>query len=434
MTAPDTIFALSSGRPPAGVAVIRVSGPLAGDALDALAGGRPPARRASLRAITDPATGEVLDRAIVLWLPGPGSFTGEDSAELMVHGGPAVVSCVIQALACRPGLRAAEAGEFSRRAFENGRLDLTEVEALADLVAAETRQAQRQALANAGGAFRDLLEGWRGEIVRMMALVEAELDFADEDDVPGDAASTAWPAADSLAKRIRARLAEDVERGEIARDGFEVVLLGRPNAGKSSLLNALARREAAIVSEEAGTTRDVIEVAIDLDGWRVIVADTAGLREAEGAVEREGIRRARERAGKAHLVIWLQAPGDGAEPDQSFGAETLLFHSKDDAGAHGASGVSVRRVDGLDPLLAAIRERLVRFAGEEPAVVTRERHRRLLTDCADCLDSAASRSDLGPELRAEFFREAAQAIARLTGKVDVEDLLDVIFREFCIGK
>lgn len=430
----DTIFALSSGRPPAGVAVIRISGPKAGAVFDAIAGPRPAPRLASLRAVVDPSSGELLDRALALWLPGPGSFTGEDTAELMLHGGPAVVAAVLRVLASQPSLRAADAGEFSRRAFENGRIDLTEVEALADLVAAETRRAHRQAVANAGGALREVLEGWRAEIVRMMALVEAELDFADEDDVSDSASEAVWRAADSLAQRIRLQLKLDSERGEIARDGYEIVLLGRPNAGKSSLLNALARREAAIVSEEAGTTRDIIEVAIDIDGWRVVLADTAGLREAEGAVEREGIRRARERAARAHLVVWLQAPAEDVEPDLATGGDLVMFHSKDDDGRHGETGISVRRPDGLDPLLNAIRKRLDRFAGEEPALVTRERHRRLLTECADALDSAASRNELGPELRAEHLREAAHAIAKLTGKVDVEDLLDVIFREFCIGK
>ncbi len=306
----DTIFALSSGRGRAGVAVIRVSGPRATTALDALAGEIPPPRKTVIRVLADPSSGEVLDKALMIFFQGPESFTGEDVAELHVHGGPAVIDGVVSALGALPGLRAAEAGEFTRRAFERGKLDLTEVEGLADLIEAETRAQAAQALRQSGGALRALYEGWRADLVEALALVEAALDFSDETDVPALVERKARPVAERLRTAIGSHL-HDRRRGERLRAGYTVLLAGPPNAGKSSLLNALATRDVAIVSEEAGTTRDVLEVHLDLDGLPVTVLDTAGIREAKGSIEEEGIRRTMARAADADLVFWLV---DAADP------------------------------------------------------------------------------------------------------------------------
>ncbi|MBN8913520.1 MAG: tRNA uridine-5-carboxymethylaminomethyl(34) synthesis GTPase MnmE, partial [Rhizobiales bacterium] len=302
---PDpTIFALASAPGRAGVAVIRVSGEGAGRVVDFMAGPRPVARRAVGRFIRHPESGEKLDRGVVLWFPAPASFTGEDVTELHLHGGRAVVQAVLEALAVMPGLRMAEPGEFARRAFEAGKLDLAEVEGLADLIDAETDGQRRQALAQASGALSDLYDGWRASLIEALGLIEAGLDFADEGDVGTKTFTEATSIISVLARAVRHHL-DDGHRGEILRDGFRVALTGPPNAGKSSLLNALARREVAIVSEGAGTTRDVIEVRLDLGGLPVIVSDTAGFRDTEGAIEREGMRRSRAVAEAADLVLWL---------------------------------------------------------------------------------------------------------------------------------
>jgi tRNA modification GTPase len=312
-TSVDTIVALASGRPPSAIAVIRASGPSAADLVRALAGRLPPPRRASLATLTDPLDGRPLDRGLVLWLPGPGSPTGEDVAEFHVHGGRAVIAAVLDALTAMPRVRLAEPGEFTRRAFLAGRMDLAAVEGVADLVAADTEAQRRQALAQAEGALGARVGAWRDRILAARALAEASLDFADEDDVAADALEQARAVAAALQADIATALA--ASRGaERLRDGFRVVVLGPPNAGKSSLVNALARREVAIVTAEPGTTRDLIEVHLDLDGWPVTVTDTAGLRETAGLVEQEGIRRARARAEDADLVLWLSAVDDPREP------------------------------------------------------------------------------------------------------------------------
>ena len=304
----STIFALSSGTDRAGIAVIRVSGPAARQVVARMAApvGKP--REACFRTIRHPETGEALDRAVIIFFEAARSETGEDIAELQIHGGRAVVKAVLTALALIPGCRPAEGGEFARRAFENGKLDLAEVEGLADLVDAETEAQRRQALAQAGGALSKLYESWRRQLIEISALAEAAIDFSDEADVSDKAIAQARERALPLSQAIRHHL-DDGHRGEILRDGFRVALLGAPNAGKSSLLNALAKREAAIVSEEAGTTRDVIEVRLDLGGLPVIVSDTAGIRESEGAVEREGIKRSLATARASDLVLWLSEPG-----------------------------------------------------------------------------------------------------------------------------
>ncbi len=442
--ATDTIFALSSGGLPSGVAVVRISGPACGPAVDALAGGRPQPRVAGLRAIRD-ATGEVLDRGLVLWFPGPASFTGEDVAELHLHGGRATVAAVLSRLGAMKGLRPATQGEFTRRAMIAGRFDLTQIEGLADLLAAETEAQRRQALRQSDGELRRLYEGWRDEMIAIRSLIEAHFDFGDEEDVPGDAVDVAWRKATELREAIRRHL-DDGRRGERLLSGVEVVLMGPPNSGKSSLLNRLAGREAAIVTAEPGTTRDPIEVHLDLDGVPVTIVDTAGVRaEASGVVEAEGIRRAHRRGAGADLVLWLSAPdvvseGDDAPAD----VPTWRIATKSDmrlAGSvdRGSEAGSVRRVsvrsgEGIDELVSALAVFARGSAPGEGLGPTRARHRRELEGVVSDLDAALSGGGRLLEVRAESLRAASDGLGRLTGAIGVEDLLDRIFGEFCIGK
>jgi tRNA modification GTPase len=440
MTQRDTICALASAPGRAGVAVIRISGPSAGDALRQLCGPPPPPRQASLRKIKDPRSGEVLDRGLALWLPGPASFTGEDIAELHIHGGRAVTGRVIDALRSLKGMRLAEPGEFARRAFENGRIDLTEVEGLADLIAAETEAQARQAIAQAEGGARAIYESWREELVKAQALAEAGLDFADEADVAADAAVQADAAVAKLVAAIETHLAD--RRGERLRDGFRVVIAGPPNVGKSSLLNALARRDVAIVSEEAGTTRDVIEVHLDLRGYPVIVTDTAGIREAEGAVEAEGIRRTLARVEDADLVLWMidataPAIADNCRLSPSSPPQIRVLNKVDvvelPAIADGVA-LSAKTGEGISGLVDILAGRAEEgLAAGEPAVITRARHRAELEAAAEALLRYRAERG-GPEIKAEELRVAARHLGRLTGRIDVEEVLGAIFSEFCIGK
>ncbi len=441
-----TIFALSSGAGRAGVAVIRLSGPHAAEVLEALCGRLPEPRRASLRAINDPLTKIPIDRGLVLWLPGPASFTGEDTAELHVHGGRAVVKALLGALASVPGCRPAEPGEFARRAFANGRIDLTAAEGLADLIDAETEAQRRQALAQSSGVLAKLYEGWRNELIEASALVAAAIDFSDEADVSGQAVRDADAIAQSLQQKLRRHL-DDGHRGEILRDGFRVVLAGPPNAGKSSLLNALARRDAAIVSEEAGTTRDVIEVRLDLDGMPVIVADTAGLRpEAEaGAVEREGMRRTLEWAQGANLVLWLDDGRPGAESRELEPGTTsatvrrvrtkadLMVNEELEAGILALSAKTGAGLDELQWLIAEAARDAVGTTGED-ALLTQARHRHLVTTAVASLEEYLASPAGELELRAEDLRRAGDALGRITGRIDVEEVLGAVFGRFCIGK
>jgi tRNA modification GTPase len=444
MSQQATIFALASAPGRAGVAVIRVSGRGAGPALDQMAGSRPAPRLASLRILRHPETGEALDQGLLLWFPAPGSFTGEDVVEFHVHGGRAVVQSVLSALAAMPDFRLAEPGEFARRAFEHGRLDLTQAEGLADLIDAETEAQRRQALRQAGGTLAALYDGWRGRLIEALALVEAAIDFSDEADVGLATFARAREGICDLNDEIGRHL-DDRRRGEILRDGFHVALVGRPNVGKSSLLNALARREAAIVSEEAGTTRDVIEVRLDLDGLPVIISDTAGIRDALGAVEKEGVRRALTRAELADLVIWVV---DATRPEPEVPAElahlearTLKVLNKADlvemneAQRSGGYLVSAQIGTGLDALLKVLvsiaREQI--GDGEHPAL-TSVRHRKHLEDCQQALAAFQAGSEQETELRAEDLRQAVNALGRLTGRIDSEQVLDQIFGRFCIGK
>jgi|APTNR8051073442_1049403.scaffolds.fasta_scaffold06884_5 tRNA modification GTPase len=440
----DTIVALASGRGRAGVAVIRLSGPDAGQALRQVTGRPcPQPRRAALRTLRG-ADGEVLDQALTLWFPAPASFTGEDVAELHVHGGRAVIEGVLDALAARPAVRPAEAGEFTRRAFDNGRMDLTGAEGLADLVAAETAAQRRQALEQMGGALAARTEGWRHRLIETLAYLEACIDFSDED-IPADLERRVGDAVAELRGDIAAHLA-DGYRGERIRDGIRIAIIGAPNAGKSSLLNALARREAAIVSPQPGTTRDVIEVALDIAGYPVLLCDTAGIRGGGDAVEMEGVRRAREQARTADLRLAVidgaRWPDACAETRSLIDGETLVCVSKADLGrvndvaqvdGHAASVVSVRTGGGISALIGRLEAALgERFGGGEAVSLTRLRHRQALEACLSGLDGAAAATEM--ETRAEELRHAATALGRITGRVDVEDLLDVIFGSFCIGK
>lgn len=439
----DTVYALSSGRPPVAVAVIRISGPRAGAALAALAGRLPAPRHAQFARLRNPATGEIIDDALVLFFPGPRSETGEDVAELQVHGGRAVIAAVFDALAQVEGLRPAEAGEFTRRAFQNGKLDLTGVEGLADLIFADTEAQRRQALRQLQGLLGARAEGWRKRLIEAQALAEAGIDFSDEADVASDVMERALAIVRELAAEVATALGE-AKRGERLREGLVVAIAGPPNAGKSTLLNRIARREAAIVSPFAGTTRDVIEVHLDLDGYPVTLLDTAGIRETDDPVEREGVARARARAAAADLVLWVVDATEQSAPAIAGPAPTWLVRNKIDvAGAQGKVQVGGARrtfdvsattgegVAGLvDSLGDFAREHL---GGLEPALVTRERQRRLLEDTCAALGRALGEAG-HEDVFAEELRAAAQALGRLTGRIDVEDILDVIFRDFCIGK
>lgn len=446
MSQPQTIFALSSGHGRAGVAVIRISGPAAGEAIERMAAPLPKPRFAAFRKIKHPGTGEVLDEALVLWFPAPKSETGEDMAEFQVHGGRAVIQGVLAGLGSIEGCRLAEPGEFTRRALENGKLDLTGVEGLADLVEAETSAQRRQALRQAGGALFRLYEGWRKRLIGAMSQMEAAIDFSDEPDVAVVPVKAARAEVEALASEIGRHL-DDGHRGELLREGFHVVLAGPPNAGKSSLLNALARRDVAIVSEEAGTTRDVIEVRLELEGLPVVVSDTAGVRPATGQVEQEGIRRTLGRAREADLILWLidvTAPPAAVPAEIAAKADrTLVIANKMDLLASGvlhplpggAIGISVLTGDGMDNLARRLTAFVRARIGESEApALTQERHRQQLERCMAPLKSFLG-SPIGEvELRAEDLRRAAHALGRLTGAVDVEDVLDEVFSRFCIGK
>lgn len=429
---------MSSGSPPSGVAVIRLSGPHVVFALREMAGGLPPPRKAELRKLVD-EDGALLDRALTLYFPGPGSFTGEDCAELHVHGGKAVVSAVLETLGRTSGLRGAEAGEFTRRAFLNGKLDLTSAEGLADLISADTDAQRRLALVNAEGGQRELYEGWRNQLLHARAMIEAELDFADESDVPGSVSETVWAGVSSLQKEIINHI-DGYRAAEIVRDGFRVVLVGPPNAGKSSLLNALARRDVAIVTEIAGTTRDLVEVALDLDGLKVIVTDTAGLRESSDIVEKIGIERARQAARQADLVVELMDssnPKGDLEYDFPTDSRILVATKADLTGAVDGQfdhSISVVNGEGVVELVSEITRRASAAAtGGVGIIPSRLRQIELLRTCHHHLEEARQ-GEVGLELQAEELRLAGDALGRITGAIDVEDLLGVIFSEFCIGK
>jgi tRNA modification GTPase len=439
MSEADTIYALATAPGRAGIAVLRLSGPAAGTALAALAGTVPPPRQARLVRYRDPADGAAIDEGLALFFPGPRSVTGEDVAELHVHGSHAVIAALLACLGRLPGLALAEPGAFTRRAFLNGKLDLTAAEGLADLVAAETAAQRRQALRQLDGELGRLAEAWRARLIAAQARLEAAIDFPDED-LPAGLIDAVRAAAGSLAAEIGAHLADE-RRGERLRDGLAVAILGPPNAGKSSLLNALARREVAITAATAGTTRDVVEVALDLAGYPVMLADTAGLRPACDAVEAEGVRRARARAASADLKLVLY---DATRPEELavladiIDEDALVIANKIDLLPPGATprtglALSVTTGAGVEALLARLGAEVAsRLAPGAAPLVTRARHREALAACRGAL--VRFEAAPLPELAAEDLRTAARALGRLTGRVDVEDMLDHLFAEFCIGK
>jgi tRNA modification GTPase len=455
----QTIFALSSGRPPSAISIARVSGPQAATVLNALAG-KIPVPRMATRALLRDGNRQPIDDALILWFPGPASATGEDVAEFHVHGGRAVLAALFAALSAFDNVRAAEPGEFTRRAFENGKLDLTEAEGLDDLIHADTDRQRRQALRQLKGLLGDRARDWRAQIIEASALIEAGIDFSDEGDVPTELIAPALAKIKALLVEIQEVLAAQA-RGERLREGLVVAIAGPPNVGKSTLMNQLARREVAIVSPHAGTTRDIIEVQLDLDGYPVTVIDTAGIRETDDPVEREGVRRARAGVAEADLVLWLvdaqheksfdqgtapvwvvrnkidlDAIGSGAiglrvgtvNPKQGVGVSEQRWGSAD-------FGISASRGDGIQELIAA----LVKFAQSyfgsgEGGLISRERQRKLLQETVVSLQRSLRVIQQGEELAAEDLRIAARSLGQLLGRVDVEDLLDVIFRDFCIGK
>jgi tRNA modification GTPase len=433
----DTIFALASAPGRAGVAVVRMSGPATRFVVQTVTRKPPPPpRRAAVRAFR--SGNEIFDRGLVLWFPAPDSYTGEDVAEFHIHGGRAVLAAMIDALTAA-GLRAAGPGEFTRRGVENGKLDLTQAEAIADLVDAETEAQRRQALRQYDGALATLTDDWRTELAKALAWAEAAIDFSDEE-LPGDVMADARQTAAVVQDAIAARLSEG-HRGELVREGLFVAVVGAPNAGKSSLVNALAGRDVAIVSETAGTTRDVIEVRLNLGGYAVVLADTAGLRAAADHIEAEGVRRALQRAETADLVVWVR---DGSAPDSALENNNkldrnsvVIVWNKADLpwpGPQDGLKLSLKSGEGLEAVVEAItasaREKLE--GGGEAPLLTRARHREMLEEAAAALARAEAQE--APELFAEDLRLAVRAIGRIAGRVDVEDLLDVIFRDFCIGK
>ncbi len=441
----ETIYALATAPGRGGVAVVRVSGPQAMAAIIALTGHAPPPhRQAALRRLRHPATRVVIDEALVLAFAGPASFTGEDVAEFHVHGGRAVTAALQTALATLPGLRPAEAGEFTRRAFEQGKLDLTQAEAIADLVDADTAAQQRQAMRQLQGALGAVYQGWSDRLARALAHLEAEIDFP-EDDLPTGLSDAVQAPVMAVLAEMRAHLA-DGHRGERLREGCVVAIIGPPNAGKSSLLNLLAKRDVAIVSDRAGTTRDVIEVDLDLGGLPVRLLDTAGLRDATDAIEAEGIRRAHARAGAADLKVVLfdaaTLPVLDANTLALVDANTVVVLSRtdlataplpDQVGGHPVIALSLKTDLGVSALLNALGKAVEsRLTAGGDATLTRARHRHAVEDAVFSLDRGLT-APL-PELAAEDLRLAVRALGRITGRVDVEDLLDMIFREFCIGK
>ncbi|WP_312735305.1 tRNA uridine-5-carboxymethylaminomethyl(34) synthesis GTPase MnmE [Brevundimonas sp.] len=433
----DTIFALATPPGRGAIAVIRLSGPAVEPTLAALGATRLKPRLAAVRDLTH--DGAVIDQALVLRFTAPNSYTGEDAAELHLHGGRAVVEATSRALIAL-GVRPAEPGEFTRRAFQNGRMDLAQAEAVADLIDAETTAQARQALGQLDGRLSETYAGFRRDLLHALALVEAEIDFPDEE-VPDNLARTAGPVLDQLAEEL-AQAVETGRRGERVRDGYRIVLIGETNAGKSSLFNALVSREAAIVTPIAGTTRDVLDAALTIGGYAVTLSDTAGLRDSDDPVEAEGVRRARLRAEQADLRLWVRAPGDpdGVAADYARPGD-LVVCNKADLGAVAVEGgleslsVSSRTGEGLAPLHDWIAARLARdLSGADFPAVTRERHRLRLTEALRAVQAARSALDLAPEMAGEDLRRAADALSRVTGAIGVEDVLGQVFSTFCIGK
>lgn len=436
-----TIYALSSGGLPSGVAVIRISGPQTRSALERLCGSLPEPRQATLRLVRN-RNKDVLDQGLVLYFPAPASFTGEDCAELQVHGGRAVIDAILAELSVIPGLKHAEAGEFSRRAFHNNKLDLVEIEGLADLIAAETEMQRRLAQEHSGGHLSALYQGWARRLIHARAMIEAELDFADEDDVPGSVAESIWVDMRALRNAIDEHLA-GAGTAEIIRDGLKIVIAGEPNAGKSSLLNYLARRDVAIVTDIAGTTRDVLSVDLSLAGFSVRLFDTAGLRSTDDVVEKEGVRRAYMTLEQADVILLLaDAPGGFPDMNGPNAAKPVIrIGTKIDRNgnlwdkADADVLISTMTGEGIDRLIEQLKSHLPDLSGQTAlSLPSRRRHVSCLKQARDAIDMSLAQSNRGLDIQAEYLRQAGDALGRITGRVDVEDLLDVIFSEFCIGK
>lgn len=439
-TVRETIFALSSGAPPSGVAIVRVSGAMAGAICQELVGRLPAPRQAALRSIRS-RNGLMLDQALVLWFPAPHSFTGEDCLELHLHGGRALIRVVLEELGSFDDCRMAEAGEFSRRAFEHGKLDLVEIEGLSDLLAADTEMQRRLAVEQSSGGLSAVYETWRAKLVEARAMIEAELDFSDEGDVPGSVSERVWADMHDFAGELEGALA-NLKTGEIIRDGFKVVIAGRPNAGKSSLLNALAGRDVAIVTEYEGTTRDILHIELDIGGFAVHFYDTAGLRETAEPVEREGIRRALAKMEEADLVLSLS---DGSEMvdfvEVPAGLPVIRVLTKcdllidSDMKPTGDILVSSASGLGIDDLKQKVLSHVeARVGAFSLAIPSRLRHGQRLKEALQEVRRAVADTHLGLEMRAEHLRRASDALARITGRIDVEMLLGKIFSEFCVGK
>lgn len=433
----DTIYALSSGAGRGGVAVIRVSGTKVLDVIKHLSGlENPKARYAYFRPLSN-ASGQALDNALVLYFKGPYSFTGEDVVEFQVHGGRSVISAVMQAIADVKGCRPAEPGEYSRRAVVNGKMDLTEAEGLMDLINAETGLQRAQAYSQMNGVLGKKYEGWRRDLKHHMAYLEAFIDFPEED-IPPEKLERIDMDVKELAEKIALHLDDD-KKGQKLRDGFQIAIVGRPNAGKSSLINALTQKDVAIVSQTAGTTRDVVEAHLDVAGFPVVLADTAGLREGAEEIETEGIRRAVKRAEEADLILHVQ---DGARypvaeklPTSLSDKKVITIWNKVDEMTEIPAGIlclSAKTGQGIDALWQLIKNELTDNISTADGVITRERYRVALTECVEALNRSLYAPEL--ELKAEDLRMAARALGRITGRIDTEELLDVIFRDFCIGK
>ncbi|WP_417612337.1 tRNA uridine-5-carboxymethylaminomethyl(34) synthesis GTPase MnmE [Parasphingorhabdus sp.] len=431
MTVADTIFALSSGQPPAAIGILRISGPAAGQALAALTGNVPKPRVASLSNITDMVNGELLDQALCLWFPGPDSATGEDLAEIHCHGGRAVIRAIEAALEQITGLRKAEPGEFTRRAFTHGKMDLAEAEGLSDLLFAETELQRKAAVRNAGGALSRRVDGWQQRILQLSAQIEAELDFSDEDDVA--------PAQTALLQNETRALADDMRnvlarpRAEKLRDGIRVVLGGPPNSGKSTLLNALVDREAAIVSDIAGTTRDVIEVPIALGGIPFLFIDTAGVRESGAeTIEQIGIERALEQFAAADIILWLGDEGEGPQSDRLVEVASRSDHPQHQPKGEGAFMLSPVSGEGMDALVDFLVTRARDILPDADQVSVNARQADRLTAATDSLAAIIGESDY--LIIAEHLRMARKALDEITGTASTEDMLDGLFGKFCIGK
>jgi tRNA modification GTPase len=440
-TSSDTIYALSSGALPSGVAVIRLSGPAAMQALERLAGSPiPEPRRAALRTVRN-LSGDTLDEALVFAFPGPNSFTGEDCVEIHLHGSRAVVSAVFGELSGMAGLRAADAGEFSKRAYDNGKMDLLEVEGLADLLQAETEMQRRLAVEQSTGKLSQLYDGWAHRLTRARALIEAELDFADEEDVPDSVAAQVWQSMCELRAEIELHFAGGAS-AEIIRDGFKIALIGAPNVGKSTLLNALSGRDVAIVTDIAGTTRDVLSVDLNLNGYMVTLYDTAGMRDTADVVEQEGVKRAARTADTADLVMILDdIDSDSKQFLQDFNHKPCLrLRTKSDVSSKSMSAdydliISAKNGVGM----AELRERIAqevedRLGSASTLAPVRARHKKRLEETLNYVSDALNSEGMDLAIRSEYLRLAANSLGRITGRVDVEDLLGVIFSEFCIGK